>query len=877
MLQRLTEFGRRIYAAIAARCAPVHAYLRGGAWLGVFPWIVEKFWAALCALSRGTARLLRWMLVPKNDTPLDVLKHYVSLLVVLMGAGALLWAGKQIAYPPLVITVAKLPEPLEKEYWLNPELSRTLIGQIESLRAVVKGERDPAFEAVLNPPNIVVKSGDWSLNVQEQILTPLGSLLGRGQGEVHLALNCYHPGCARTNDKECHDLVPKASEAKPGESKPPESKAADGKPAKQYLCLRLTADIQRGLSHRRLTPRLIVSPDDAEMTDAMARVAEAVTTVADPATATLYFYRRIREEKRNPNVAPDTIADMVSEASKAAEQAETNDAVSACWAHTIRAHLAVDRREFSLAEVYLARAKNISLWSHLAQFSSPSDCRRLIMIAEMEFARQLARPPENETYPPHRENQDDGRVAAAFGRVRNLLNEIPGMAWVGPFARSNDNEDLEEALKLVRSEIGLSWFKTDTQCELLTAGRKRESLAAANDDGDGAFDRAIARESIRDAIEKLDSLRPAEQLAPLTRQGALDFMSRFSRNTKCTEDVVAILQRLDLNHPTDQRVTQLLIAITEAAALRKTASLGRPAEPDDKGNAMIESARKIYQRIAATGMDRTGSALLRLAIIAEANSAEAGENKTLARIPSDETLQNLRRAWQRYERDINATRERGELIVAFWGMVLMRSYPEEILTTDFTRAAPELVANEEYRNAIATKAEFEQALRTLYPDARATRFADLPQLKGIGPRIGCLCMLSYVTFENELADFFIGRLDRWQKQKIEQPACRRDLIPATQTMVPTRVRAIASRAQSEFEEAEVALQKAEAKTAKMQEEFEKKKALHEKLQIDLGKARALAEKNSQRFKEKREAVTKAAEVCYIDKVAPQAAQTTSSQ
>jgi hypothetical protein len=499
------------------------------------------------------------------------------------------------------------------------------------------------------------------------------------------------------------------------------------------------------------------------------------------------------------------------------------------------------------------------------------------MIAEMEFARQLARPPENETYPPHRENQDDGRVAAAFSRVRTLLNDAPGMAWVGPFASSNDNEDLEEALKLVRSEIGLSWLKTDTQCELLAAGRKHESLAAANDRGDGAFDRAIARESIRDAIEKLDSLRPAEQLAPLTRQAALDFMSRFSRNTRCTEDVVAILQRLDLNHPTDQRVTQLLIAITEAAGLRKTASLGRPAEPDDKGNAMIESARKIYQRIAATGMDRTGSALLRLAIIAEANSAEQGENKTLARIPSDETLQNLRRAWQRHERDINATRERGELIVAFWGMVLMRSYPEEILATDFTRADAELVANEEYRNAIGAKAEFEQALRALYPDARATRLADLPQLKGIGPRIGCLCMLSYVTFENELADFFIGRLDRWQKQKIEQPACRRDLIPATQTMVPTRLRAIASRAQSEFGDAEAALQKAEAKTAKLQEEFEAKKALHEKLQKDLSAARAVAEKNSQRFKEKREAVTKAAEVCYIDKVAPQATQTSSSQ
>ena len=210
-------------------------------------------------------------------------------------------------------------------------------------------------------------------------------------------------------------------------------------------------------------------------------------------------------------------------------------------------------------------------------------------------------------------------------------------------------------------------------------------------------------------------------------------------------------------------------------------------------------------------------------------------------------------------------------------MVLMRSYPEEILTTDFTRADPELVANEEYRNAIAAKAEFEQALRTLYPDARATRFADLPQLKDIGPRIGCLCMLSYVTLQNELADFFIGRLDRWQKQKIEQPACRRDLIPATQTMVPTRLRAIASKAQSEFGEAEAALQTAEVKTEKLQKDLEAKKALHEKLQKDLSAARALAEKNSQRFKEKREAVTKAAEVCYIDKVAPQAAQTSSSE
>jgi len=101
--------------------------------------------------------LVQWVLVPKGDAPLDVFKQFVSVLVVLIGAGTLLWSAKQIAYPPLVVTVARLPEPVEKEYWLNPKLSRTLIGEIERLRAVVKGERDTAFEAVLNPPSVALR------------------------------------------------------------------------------------------------------------------------------------------------------------------------------------------------------------------------------------------------------------------------------------------------------------------------------------------------------------------------------------------------------------------------------------------------------------------------------------------------------------------------------------------------------------------------------------------------------------------------------------------------------------------------------------------------------------------------------------------------
>jgi hypothetical protein len=849
--------------------------------LGFSPiwWLSAKLWAGVCAFGR----LMQWFLVPKGDTPLDVLKHYVSVLIVLIGAGALLWSAKQIAYPPLVITVAKLPDPLEKEYWLNPELSRTLVDEIERLRATVKGERDPTFEAVLNPPNITINTEGFSLNVQEQFLTPLGSLLGRGQGEVHLSLNCYHPGCARTTDKECQDLAP----LKASDSKVPESTTADGKTArKQYLCLRLTADIQRGHSHLRLTPPLTVSPDDAEMTDAMARVAEAVTTVADPATATLYFYSRIREEKRK-GTAADVIADLVSEASKAAEQAETNDAVSACWAHTVRAHLAVDRREFNLATIYLARAQDISLWSHLSQATSPSNCRRLIVIAKMEFARQLARPPENETYPPYPDNQKKGRgrVEAAFEHVQRLLHDQqPGM-WAGMWARlfgnSLEDNDLIEALKLVQAEIALSLYVGKDKCGILDAAP-------------GSIDPSSAPRSVKDAIVKLESLTPGEQLPTLTRQAALDFLSSFARNSsrfaenwRCTERVVAVLQKLNLNHPNDPRMAPLLIAITEAAGLRKTASLNRPAEEGDKGNPMIDIARKVHRRLVATGQDQSGSALTRLAVFAEARSAEAGEGKdraVFAEVRSvedgdgedkqydiDERLQDLRRAWQRHKRDINALREHGELIVAIWGMALLRSYTgSPILTTDFSSAPEEAIASPEYRGALAQKVEFEAALRSLYPKAHPLRLADLPHLTEIGPRIGCLCMLSHVTLENELQDFFIGRVDKWQKEKPDQTACRRDLIPAIQTTVSQRLIAMVRSAERQEQEAAEKLQAAEPKTKELQEDLEKKKSALQKLQEQLNEAKLDAASKLKRFKEKSETVTEAAKVCYVEPPAPPA-------
>ena len=208
--------------------------------------------------------------------------------------------------------------------------------------------------------------------------------------------------------------------------------------------------------------------------------------------------------------------------------------------------------------------------------------------------------------------------------MKSLLDEAQSAGWASVFGNSAENEDLTEALKLVQAEIGLSpvWVAPD-QCQLLKAGRKRQPVAEGNP---GAAESSperptvrLARLAIRNAVEKLDSLKPEEQLPPLTRQASLDLLSRFARNIECAEKVVAILQSLHLNHRTDERVMHLLLANTEAIALRKTASLGRPAEGrqeqrNDRGRAQDLPA----YRSDIIGSERT-VALTRLAIIAEAN------------------------------------------------------------------------------------------------------------------------------------------------------------------------------------------------------------------------------------------------------------------
>lgn len=798
MFQNLLARARALLAGFADG-------LRAGEWPGPFgaalSWIQATVTAFLLALVRWFVAAFNWLFVPANRSPLDFLKHYASLIIVLTGFIALAWAGYQIAYPPLVITVAKLPGQLEQENWINPEMQRTLMNQIERLRAVVKGERDPAFEAVLNSPNISIKTGDFSLNVQEQILTPLGTLLGRGQGEVHLAVTCYHPGCARASDAECREPIKKDAPSAPD----------------QYLCLRLTADIQRGKLQRRVTLRLTLNNDtyEIDMARQMSRIAEAVTSVADPATAALYFYRRIRQERdaaRSLTHDPEVIAELRAEAFKAAEQAERQDTVSVCWAHSVRAHLAIDQREFSLAEGYLARAKRISLWDRLRHGVLRADCERLVAIAEMELSRQLARPADYSAYPQYSTDDNEKRLAAAYHRIARLLQENTA-SLVGFL--SNDSTDLNGAIAYAQAEIGLAWFTKAEQCGLLDgrwAPANPDRVTSPEAAYDDVIDPGVKRVRfetwpiIHRSLDNLQKLSAELPLSSLTRQAAMDFVEAFAANDVCADDVQAVGRQLYLAHPSDAKVTELFARVSETAATKKSRNLPHPATEKDRGNLMLGYAKSLYERLVDIGEDKVDViALSRLAFITEAFYADNGNTGLPSFGPHKETLSNVTRAWKRYQQQNypSHTRHHAEFLVSFWGSLLLRFYPD-VIEADLLGQGdgPDASKKEQLRSAKTDFAEFNRALRFLFPDTRAASLVQLPKLGGIGERIGCLCMLSRAVYQYELADFLIARIHGWQDAKASMSKCQKDLIPEHEKLTYEWTKKAEDLAKGEFETAE---------------------------------------------------------------------------
>ena len=794
MWQRLKAYGYGLVAAIRqVRGGLASLWQRSGISGSLYPltWLLAKLWAGVSFIGGSIANVLRWLFIPKADTPLDIVKHYASVVVSVIGLTALLWAAKQIAYPPIVITVANLPDVIRTEQWLNPELSRALIDQIQRMRTVLKDERSPAFEPVLNAPNIVVSTGGYSLNVQEQILTPLGALLGRGQGEAHLAITCFQPNCARTRDSECLDIVPKAEGATPAA---PNSKL--------FLCLRITVDISRGKNQRRITSRVTLNNEtyDAEVSKQIARIAESVMAVADPATAALYYYRRVQQERaavRSVTVDPELVGELRGEAFKAAEQAESLDTVSACWAHTIRARLAIDRRDFQPAETYIALAKSIPWWHHIRQFTLPIDCQHLIAVAEMEFARRIVQPAESSdrSFPEHPHDENSQRKIAAVERIEKVLTELESRTLITRTAlvrRFFAGQDLIGALRFALAEVGLSWVNEAEQCMIVglaayapsrPGGYKVEVTDDEDDDDlpDATPTKTMQQRkphvgaAIRASIQTINSLKKGERLSALTRQAASDFLERIGQNKECVDDTLALAQKLYLNHPDDPDLAQVFAGIVENSALKKELT-------SDGRKKSLHDAQAVYDRMLDIGDDKVDMfALSRVAFLkaAFAHHEKGAGTSRASSAPDPETLKYIRRAWQRYQRELYPTdsRHRAEFMLAFWGALLLQSYPTDIVDADLASVAATPSEKEELRIATAQRADFLRALQVLFPAAQPAKLADLSALSGIGTRIACLCVLYRLMDEGETLDFYLSKLNKWQQVAPTDRSCRDDMLP----------------------------------------------------------------------------------------------------
>jgi hypothetical protein len=762
-----------------------------GAWfrrlLEAITLAVLSIWTALSRVFAKLLLALRWLLLPKGDTPFDVLKHYLSVICGVIVLGALIWAGKQIAYPPLVITLAETPEPLRKEHWLNLEISRALMNQIERIRDVVRGERDPTFEAVLNPPNIVVKSGEFSFNVQEQLLTPLGSLLGRSQGEVHLALTCYHPGCLRTVDSDCRTPVFASVDGGGRTDNPAATPPPQAPPAHQYLCLRVTADIRRGGMHKRSTTRLVLNNDTytSDTTAKMGEFAEAITMMADPATAALYFYRRAQGTPARSSTSDPALLDELRELSTdlrgkvfaAAALAEAQDANSACLAQALRARMAIDQREFSLAETYIARAKNIPRWRHLRHLSLPIDCGRLIANAEIALARRLAIPTLVPTYPPHPHDNNKQRRQAAFERATNILTELGGGAnatWMARIEKGIKGSDQADAVAFARAEIALRWFtKTDHCHPLIGTGSADESDDEKNPK-ELDFPKAQALEAIQLSVKAIEALKPGRRMGLLARQAALDFSEQLARNKKCLDTVTSLAERLYLGHPDDPSMARLL------ARLIETSALAEAGEEDESKRTHFNRARRLYERMVETGDNKTDVFTLgRIAFIGAAFAADSKIDDESLTGPPTRPLGDAKRAWQRFQRELYPpdVRHYAEEVLALWGSLLLTSYSQAVVTAEIAKKT----ADPRERDAAEKAVEFVAAVRMLFPAEPPKTLADFTRIRTIGPRIGCLCLLRRMAADEANAtEFYFGIVDKWQRRPFGLPgitACSRDLLP----------------------------------------------------------------------------------------------------
>ena len=735
----------------------------GGALVASLVWIVRAPCRAVRWISIGVITLLKKLIIPNASGPLEYLKHYLAVVTLIVGVTALVWTAKQILNPPLVITVADLPESIKAEKWLGIELPRALMHEISEISAAVKGERDPNFEAVLNPPNIVIKSGDLIFNFQDQLLTPLSSVLGRPRGEIYFALTCRYPNCAQTTDSECRQPVA------------PVPATAGSRPrADSFLCLLATVDLRKGGASKRIAenmPLVFLNGGVAKVTKEMQSMARSVTTVADPATAALYYQRVLQ----NRLLTDDAQAiEIRGEAFQAAAIAEDQDPVSACWAHSVRAGLAIDRREYVIANSYIKRAEGITPWNLLLHFKLPSFCDRLVASTKLAFARRLSvRTPLGKTYPPYEDDDDLHRGLSAFVLAAKIADELSGRdpSWITRLENWWDRNDRAQSAFFVRAEIAINVVAGVTPpsrarlCQLVIDTVSEEAGTVEADAVTEKY-RTPAAGAIVDALRRIRGLeRP---MGPLSRQAVMDFMQRLPRQRACLEHLNELGDRLHRIHPDHAGLARQFAEITAARALAQTEK--------EKRAAGLRQAQSIFERLVDIGNNKDdvhslGSlAFFRAGFGGEVFGGRGGGQNELA-------MRDLKRAWRKFEleRYPPDVRFHAENVIALWGALLLGSQPKEIVMAKVAESSA--AANE--KPGLQAAREFLAAVRIFSPAAQPRSLSDTPALKGIGQRIGCVCMLSEVarTRDNP-RDFYLQTIFRWQNapyRSASTSVCLQDL------------------------------------------------------------------------------------------------------
>ena len=220
--------------------------------------------------------------------------------------------------------------------------------------------------------------------------------------------------------------------------------------------------------------------------------------------------------------------------------------------------------------------------------------------------------------------------------------------------------------------------------------------------------------------------------------------------------------------------------------------------------ASLNRALRIYERMVDIGDDKTDVFTLgRLALIRTAFEANWLDDDEDLDGPPREILRDVKRAWQRFERELYPieVRHHAETSLALWGSLLLTFYPQAIFSTELTQKA----ANPKQKDASEKTTDFLRAAQVLFPTAQAKRLEDLATISGIGPRIGCLCVLARMAGE-ELrgAEFYLARVDIWQRSRFGfRDLCIRDLTPDDDDDEPR-----SEEKKAELEEKKTALDKA---------------------------------------------------------------------